>query len=402
MNKILSENKTNIMYSLSELKSSSDLKIESETKFYKNLSDEHTEEIIDEIISFDIIDEMYHRGYVPKIYNGCHGGFGWSYGATVLLDIIGETTKFTNEEQDNRINEEIIEAKIINYMNSINHTVGSKYRQLPTFGFVKKDLYEFISIIEYDGLEELKFNPDSWFKYMIKKIIDSGISNNEKVMQINSCIHMKQTDIIIYPSDCNCIIQTPLSKQRGRQTLTKVDEKDNCEAKKQKLNESALVLLPTGEKDAKSKSDQSSESNSEPDTKAEDQNITSKSESDPEESDEAEEGKEEAAILKMYYKYDFEDVLDTAYGEQEELKDYLIAEILRYRYRDDDTEDEITEDYLNTLSCADVIRMAIHEGTGRTALMWALLNNLPDSENRSKQRGYGVTAIIIGETMACA
>ena len=158
---------------------------------------------------------------------------------------------------------------------------------------------------------------------------------------------------------------------------------DNYETKKLKLDESvedgSLVLSPTEEDEANSKRNQLLEPDSEPDAAAEiepeDQNAP-KSESDPEESDDD----TSYTILKMYYKHG-EFILDTAYGEQE-LKDYLIAEILSYR--DDDNEQEKNEAYLNTLSCSAVVRMAIRKG----------------SDYRSGQRGYGVAAIIKGEIVA--
>lgn len=206
------------------------LKGKTETDFYKNLGGNELTNIIEEIISFDIVDEMYHRGYIPKIYNGCYGGFGWSKGAVYLIDHIenyiglkkkeeGES-RYSSKEDDIDL---VIEAKVINYMNSKNHYVGDVYGK-PVFDFVKKDLKKFINVSEYDGLESLHFDQVRYFFESVKEIIASKDNNDEKIAKIEHTIKTDFTDPIIDSDEVNEII-TPYCDRFDLQVL-KVEESE--------------------------------------------------------------------------------------------------------------------------------------------------------------------------------
>ena len=53
-----------------------DNEIDDDIESYKNLEYDELIKLINQIMSRNIIDDMFDDGYIPMIYNGCYGGSG--------------------------------------------------------------------------------------------------------------------------------------------------------------------------------------------------------------------------------------------------------------------------------------------------------------------------------------
>lgn len=213
-----------------ERKIAKELKEKTEIEFYKNLKDDELINVVEDVISFDIIDDMYHKGYIPKIYNGCYGGFGWSEGAIQLmhhissfLNIERKLMTFSSYFTRNNDIKLIIKAKVIIYMDKMNHNIGDKYGK-PVFKFIMKELEDFIETREYDGLESLYFDYNQYFHDSTKKIMESNDKEDTKLSKINTLLRVKIEKPIVRFSDVD--ITTHHSEQFNLQVLKSVLPKE--------------------------------------------------------------------------------------------------------------------------------------------------------------------------------
>lgn len=154
---------------------------------YKNMTTEQKEELRKEIFSYSVIDYMLERGYKPYVYNGCYGGPGISDEALHLLSMFHEGDNY----------DVVIECRIINYLGERANCRGSR----PVFSFIKNELYDFVDVREYDGLESLKINIDRFKLKRTEQILDSDKSAEEKLEDIRKLYKEKYTDMSVRYND---------------------------------------------------------------------------------------------------------------------------------------------------------------------------------------------------------
>lgn len=171
------------------------IKEESEANYYRELKGSDLQIVIEDVLSFNIIDQMWYLGYTPKIYCGNYAGLCLSNGVNILKTKIEKAIGFEDrnfcsvESYDRqRSYDAFIEAKIIMYMKDKGHIIGYSNSE-PVFSFVRKDLLRFVNTVavDYGNSESLYFNYDYFFRISIGEIISSSDS---------SCIKEKITKII--------------------------------------------------------------------------------------------------------------------------------------------------------------------------------------------------------------
>lgn len=178
-------------------------KREEESIFYHNLKGDELQKIIESILKYNFVDEMWYRGYVPKTYNGCYGGPGWSTGLYILTSAIDELLGMRKRDTSDidyicprEDYGEFIEGKVIHYLLENNHETGSRYSHT-VFDFVRKDIEKSVRIHEYDGLESLKFDSTRYFRSSVESVMKLDISSDNKIRKINDLLNTKITDSII-------------------------------------------------------------------------------------------------------------------------------------------------------------------------------------------------------------
>lgn len=154
-----------------------------EHKYYSSLSEDERVTLVEEILSYNILDEMWHRGYLPKLYNDCYGGFSLS---RTLRFIQNTIERIASSEIDS----EFITCKIIHYLTLKEHETGDVYGDI-VFDFVCKECYDSIIVDEYDGLESLRFDRNIHFKTLVESIVNSNESSDIKVKKISELLTLK-------------------------------------------------------------------------------------------------------------------------------------------------------------------------------------------------------------------
>ena len=166
--------------------------------FYTSLSEEDKEVQKNEILKINIIDTMFEHGYIPFIYNGSYGGYGISYEAIFLRKMLIEFDSIEKYEgfsiKSSVIMGKIVMGKVILFLGS---RAGERFSR-PVFDFVKIDYYNYIVKSEYDGLENISFDENYYFRRKVEDIMNSEISNDEKIIKINSIIGLEHKKIIIF------------------------------------------------------------------------------------------------------------------------------------------------------------------------------------------------------------
>lgn len=156
-------------------------------------------ELISQVIKRNIVDDMFDEGYIPKIYNGCHGGRRMSNKAKSLVKSIYKEFEDNKEfekygEMKQRLLSEFIKAKVILFLGK---EANCSYSSL-VFDFVRIDLFMFVEIEEYDGLESLSFDEDSYLSHTMKSILkDTNINNDEKILKMNVLVDTKIDNVIV-------------------------------------------------------------------------------------------------------------------------------------------------------------------------------------------------------------
>ena len=164
-------------------------------------------------VSFDFVDEMYHKGYLPKVFNDCF----WSSGAEYLIVRIAEAVGLTENDDLS-----VLEAKVINYLRRNKHAAGSIYRK-PMFQFVKQDLKAFIRTSEYDGLESIYFDENYHFFKSVTEVMNSGNNNDMKIDAIKHLLENDfSADAIVPMARVSEELTTPSDRRRELQVLKKV------------------------------------------------------------------------------------------------------------------------------------------------------------------------------------
>lgn len=148
--------------------------------------------IINEILKYNIVDSMFHKGYIPYIYNQCYGGGPPSlYFRRLVIDIQEKIKDFFDNERE-EIN--FIKAKIIHYL---GEKANGEYSS-PGFDFVKRELHEFVVKNVYDGFESIEIDYDMSFRLKVKRILDDESDDSDKISSIRkiSNIYYDDSDII--------------------------------------------------------------------------------------------------------------------------------------------------------------------------------------------------------------
>jgi hypothetical protein len=165
------------------------------------MTDEEKNELIEKLLKVNFIDRMFHRGYIPKIYNGSYGGKDISLTGEVLIVLIYK--RFNNNEKFNifGVNSDkfllnFIKAKVINYLGP--EKISTK-TSLSVFNFVLIDYYNSIIINDYDGKENLEFDSDIYFRMEVERIINSDES--DKIAKISELLKYNYRDDIIIDED---------------------------------------------------------------------------------------------------------------------------------------------------------------------------------------------------------
>lgn len=157
--------------------------------------------IINEILKYDIVDSMFHKGYIPYIYNQCYGGGSPSLYFRCLVIDIREKIKniFGNEREE--IN--FIKAKVINYL---GEKANGEYSS-PGFDFVKRELHEFVVRDEYDGFESIKIDYDILFRLKVKRILDDESDDSDKISSIRKMNNINYDDSDIICIEDNLVVE---------------------------------------------------------------------------------------------------------------------------------------------------------------------------------------------------
>lgn len=183
-------------------KNKNESKNKSKSDYYLKLKGQDLINLINTILSRNIIDEMLDDGYIPKIYNACHGGFGTSDQMITLISIL--ETEFHNTDKFNKFGnmkqtffDNFISAKLILYLGD---EANDEYSKL-AFDFIKIECYSSIDTKEYDGLEYLKFNRNNYIVKQVREIMKETINENRKIIKIENLLNKDIIDPILYVED---------------------------------------------------------------------------------------------------------------------------------------------------------------------------------------------------------
>lgn len=168
-------------------------KLTEEDESYLQLKGYHLERVIEEIIDYNIIDDMWHNGYSPKIYNFGYGCLIFSLGYELLLDALKRAVGNMNDDYLQILRSDFLKAKVIYYLEKNNHRVVDGGVNV-SFDFVKKDLTDYIRVKEINNRSlstELIFEEERYFRTTVDKIINSDSSAERKVKQIDDLLKRK-------------------------------------------------------------------------------------------------------------------------------------------------------------------------------------------------------------------
>lgn len=142
-------------------------------------------EIIEKILSHNIIDDMFEKGYIPFKYN-----IRYSYDKDVdyFFDLLCEHFELglTPLKINIRITHRFFLGKILSFMDKKD------------FCFAKVEYIDYIRINNYDGIKDIYFDNDKWFFDSVKFIMSTTESNDIKNEQINELFKINRYDIIVY------------------------------------------------------------------------------------------------------------------------------------------------------------------------------------------------------------
>lgn len=163
-----------------------------EAENYRKLERDELVKLINKVMERNIVDDMLDDGYIPMIYNGCHGVSDMSERVYALCYLISK--EFENNdrfkhviygENAEKFYSDFIEAKVIMFLGDKANGEHSR----PVFDFIKYDFYDYIDIREYDGKESLFFNRSRHFDSAIKTVLkDTKINNDEKIERMNRIV----------------------------------------------------------------------------------------------------------------------------------------------------------------------------------------------------------------------
>lgn len=168
---------------------------------FLNMDSEDKNLIINEILKYNIIDSMFHKGYIPYVYNQCHGGGPFSlYFRRLVMSIKEKTKDFPGKERE-EIN--FIKAKVIYYL---GEKADGEYSS-PGVDFVKRELLEFVVKNEYDGLESIEIDYDMALRIKVKTILDDDSNDSDKISLIRKMINVYSDDSDIICMEENLVIE---------------------------------------------------------------------------------------------------------------------------------------------------------------------------------------------------
>lgn len=131
---------------------------ESKLKEFNEMSSEELSSLLAIINNNQRINELYSKNYIPFFYNDCYGGSG------PLPPFALHLIKKYGEDVD-----ELFLAKVIFYYSD---NISWEYSNM-NFVMVKRELYQFMTVNEYDGLETPKFNISEYRSFKLKEMLES-------------------------------------------------------------------------------------------------------------------------------------------------------------------------------------------------------------------------------------
>lgn len=189
-------------------------------EIYKAMSDSEKENLMKEILSYNIIDHYFNQGYIPYTYSGAYGHGILSSCGYFLFNLIFESNKIQGQLYENlstKMKVNFVKVKVIKFLNDINDEFGGSI----DFDFVRFSYFYFVKVHEYDGLEHITFDENKFIVTKIKEINSKNISNDTKINQINDVLNYDYDDAIIYYEEENI---TADMKQGAQVLSIKEDE----------------------------------------------------------------------------------------------------------------------------------------------------------------------------------
>jgi hypothetical protein len=159
-------------------------------KSYQSMSPTERADLITKILSPGLVDFMYRKGYTPKSYNACYGGYGLSEEADLLYGFLKCHTSsplihlFSSQEDvdilpkllTDRVKYEIITAKVCLFLGRRNNSSNA-------FKFVKTEFHEYFHCSDYDGKETVYFNDHEMKVLEATKILKENHNTAEEKLQ---------------------------------------------------------------------------------------------------------------------------------------------------------------------------------------------------------------------------